>query len=246
MMLTPLAAFPLGLGLYHAAGSGQRPLAALAGAFLGLSAALTIAAFAAYAMLVQVASEYDGAPNPINQAFAEDGEVLAGLFVILQQAAYSALGAATMLLAWMMARPGVFPRWFAWVTGVMGLAMLVYFLASPLVHFGQPAWLIAMGYLMYQRAAAAGSEAPATAGGERPARRSPFARPSRMPAAPPEDEGTRPAPPRGWSTDEPVIGWATSRTPRPTPPESARERSPFARPSQPAEPSPGDTLTGDD
>lgn len=155
MMLAPLASFPLAAGLWRSLQPRWRPLEGVAGAFLVLSAGLSLAAYACYAMLIQVGSEYADALDPVKQAFAEDGEVLAGLFVVLEQASYSALGAATLLLARLMQGSAVFPRWFAWITGVLGVGMFVFFVASPFVYFMQPAWLLAAAYLMYQNAAAA-------------------------------------------------------------------------------------------
>lgn len=152
MLLAPLAAVPAYFGIYHALREEQRPVGVLALTFLGLGMVLLVVAFSVYAMELQVSSEYLTSRDAIRAAVAQDGEVLIGIFILLQQVAYSAVGVGTIVLGGLALTSPIFPKWVGWITLVVGLLLFVFFAVAPAVPWIHAAWLGLVGWMMYDRA----------------------------------------------------------------------------------------------
>ena len=176
MMVTPLFAVPFLAGLWHAFAPADRLWGTIAAAFQGVGFTVSVVAFAAYGILVQVADRYADSAGAQQDAYANDGEVVAGLVVILQQVAFGAIGAGLAATGWIWTKPGAIPRWFGYVTLVFGVLAFLYIFTYPVVIALHPFWTAGAAWLLLQAARRPQPDAAgaATLGSTNPPPRSPW------------------------------------------------------------------------
>jgi hypothetical protein len=136
-------------GALLAAEGGVGRLAATAHAGAITTAALVAASFGTQVSAAWLVSERTAPIAPttaITYWFMSDGLFIAAFYTT------AVLLAATGVVA---LRSGVFPRWFAWVTLLVALVLVIPWINGPAFIVAVPLWIIVTSYLLWQEASRA-------------------------------------------------------------------------------------------
>jgi hypothetical protein len=152
IFLSPLALFPMLLGLIYAVDERRRPIAMLAAAMMAFGAVLLVVAFAFFGSLLAISDAFVDTTVALRDPLAEDGQQAARMFNLLLIAGYTITGGGVLLFGRLLWSSEIAPRWIAWVTLLTGLAMLLFIFAAPAVYFAHPLWLLLLGWQLYTRA----------------------------------------------------------------------------------------------
>jgi hypothetical protein len=152
IFLSPLALFPMLLGLVYAVDDVRRPIAMLAASLMAFGAVILVVAFAFFASLLGISDAFLDTTVALRDPLAEDGQQAARMFNLLLVAGYTVTGGGVLLFGRLLWSSEVAPRWIAWITILTGVAMLLFMFVAPIVYFAHPLWLLLLGWQLYSRA----------------------------------------------------------------------------------------------
>jgi Domain of unknown function (DUF4386) len=135
---------PAMLGFFFTFDEDDRPFMMVGCAFLLISVALLLGAYAHYGNLVGTAMDYVRATSPTDPS-ALNGDIIGDQFEILQYGGLVSFGIATMIFGWLMSRSGSYRRPLVWLSLVVGLTSLLFNVVPVLFTLARLVWAVALG-----------------------------------------------------------------------------------------------------